>query len=565
VTGLPSFSIVMPTYNRRDTVCDAVAALGRVDYAGRVELIVVDDGSADGTADALGGIELPFPLTALRQDNAGAARARNHGAAQAKHDILLFLDDDMMVEPGILAAHARQYANGADAVTGHMPLDPASPPGPLSRGVGQWAQKRFERLEAGAPLRLDDVLTGQLSIRRMLFEELGGFDERFTAGGTFGNEDIDLGARLLDRHRVDYAPDAVSRQRYLVSPRDHFRRAAETGAADVAFAAKHPQRLFPLLSSQGLTSRANLRLLRPLARFAPLVRVAKAAGIVLAESPLGRRSDAPRAVERAFHAARLLSYWSGAHRAGGLPLESRLRVLCYHAVAELGDDPVLAQYGIPAARIAAQLDDLQRRGYRFVEPDAVLGAIEGRAGLPRKAVLLTFDDCYAELLPFARDVLVPRGIGALAFAVTGIASKTNEWDQAIGARRLALLDDDGLRALAEQGVEIGSHSRRHRAMPALDEERLAEEAQGSAEDLVAAGLPRPRFFAYPYGAVDQRARTALRDAGYRAAFTLGGLPAELDNDDPLRLPRIEVLARDRGWRFAMKLRARGVGALLRGG
>jgi len=43
------------------------------------------------------------------------------------------------------------------------------------------------------------------------------------------------------------------------------------------------------------------------------------------------------------------------------------------------------------------------------------------------------------------------------------------------------------------------------------------------------------------------------------------LPAELDNDDPLRLPRIEVLARDRGWRFAMKLRARGVAALLRGG
>ena len=95
---LPSFSIVVPTYQRRAVVCDAVRALARLDYPGELELIVVVDGSTDGTIEALAELECPFPFRILEQLNSGAAHARNRGAAAAANDIILFLDDDMICE-----------------------------------------------------------------------------------------------------------------------------------------------------------------------------------------------------------------------------------------------------------------------------------------------------------------------------------------------------------------------------------------------------------------------------------------------------------------------------------
>jgi peptidoglycan/xylan/chitin deacetylase (PgdA/CDA1 family) len=166
-------------------------------------------------------------------------------------------------------------------------------------------------------------------------------------------------------------------------------------------------------------------------------------------------------------------------------------------------------------------------------------------------VLLTFDDCYEELLEIARDVLQPRGIPALAFAVTGTKSGTNEWDQAFGAGRQRLLAPIELKALASFGFEIGSHSRTHRDMTLLDQAQQLEEASGSAADLVALGLPAPRFFAYPFGAVDARSQKAVRSAGYVAAF---GCREDYANckSNPLDLPRVLVLASDRHWRFRAK-------------
>jgi len=146
---------------------------------------------------------------------------------------------------------------------------------------------------------------------------------------------------------------------------------------------------------------------------------------------------------------------------------------------------------------------------------------------------------------------VSRGISAIAFAVTGMASGTNEWDQPLGARRLTLLGDDGLNDLRENGVEIGCRSRTHRQLGPLEDAQLASETGGAAQDLERAGLPRPKMFAYPYGECTREAARAVRDAGFAAGF---GLARGLVNrrSDPFNLPRLEILARDRGWRFRAK-------------
>lgn len=541
--GLPSFSVIVPTYQRREVVKAAIEALSRVDYPGTAELIVVIDGSTDGTAGALRAIESPIPLRIVEQSNSGAAAARNHGAAIAGGDILLFLDDDMICEPDILRQHARSHAEGADAVLGDIPLDPASPPGFLSRSVGRWAEQRSNALASGKALELGDLLTGQLSVKRAVFEELGGFDRRFTAQGAFGNEDIDFGIRLLANHVVRFNPQAISRQRYVVRPNQYLHQWHEAGQADVVLARKHPERTRDIFAERR-NRRAGL-LLALMPGVPPLIA---GTAVRLAEHAPDEGLRA-RAVRRFFGFARDLSYWQGVARAGGIPASNRALVLCYHAISDLSADPVLADYGIDRAIFAAQLDQLTRRGFHFVHPVELRAALEGRACLPRRAVVLTFDDCYTDLLEVAREELSPRGIPALAFAVTGLRS--NEWDRPIGARTMDLLDDAGLRRLRECGVEIGCHSRSHRTLTDLDNQELAAETAGAAEDLERTGLPRPYAFAYPYGVRDARSRRAVESAGYALGFGLRRDRAGPAND-PFDLPRVEILARDAGWRFHAK-------------
>jgi glycosyltransferase involved in cell wall biosynthesis len=166
----PSFSIVIPTYQRRELVCETVRSLAKLNYAGSVEMIVVADGCTDGTACAVAAVECPFPVHLIEQRNSGAGAARNRGTARSSGDIVLFLDDDMIAAPDILEQHASSYAAGADAVVGDF-TEPGAESGVLS-------QIRACRRAAGRDdsLTAFDIFSGQISMRRAIFETLGGFD-----------------------------------------------------------------------------------------------------------------------------------------------------------------------------------------------------------------------------------------------------------------------------------------------------------------------------------------------------------------------------------------------------
>src|SRR5207302_2863525 len=101
------------------------------------------------------------------------------------------------------------------------PLHPESPCNLLSMAVRSWANKRAQRLASpGASLTLHDLLTGQLSIARKTFHRVRGFDTQFTRGGSFGNEDLDFGFRLLrEKYHIVFNPNAISWQYYVVQPR----------------------------------------------------------------------------------------------------------------------------------------------------------------------------------------------------------------------------------------------------------------------------------------------------------------------------------------------------------
>src|SRR6266571_2689604 len=96
------FSVVIPTYQRKDLVLASVRALYVQHTCTPFEVLVVVDGSTDGSASALLALETPFPLTVVEQANRVQAVARNTGATRVLGELLLFLDDDMEAHPRFL-------------------------------------------------------------------------------------------------------------------------------------------------------------------------------------------------------------------------------------------------------------------------------------------------------------------------------------------------------------------------------------------------------------------------------------------------------------------------------
>lgn len=307
------FSVIVPTFQRRDTVVRTVSAL-ELQSERDFEVVVVIDGSDDGSAAALRGLDVSFSLRVIEKENQGAAAARNAGVDASGGELVAFLDDDMRADPTMLAEHDRSHRAGADMVMGDMPLDPASPRNLLSWGVGSWAASRCERLSApGAEIRLDDLLTGQMSISRDAYLAVGGLDPTFTRDGLFGGEDLDFGHRVLAAgYEVVFNPAAVSYQYYDVDPAKYLHRARETGRSDRELVAKHPELAGAMGASPSFKTRRSRWLLAPLvAAPAFLSWPLRGGAAALARSGL----NTPR-VRSLFFAVRTMEYLRGARLAG---------------------------------------------------------------------------------------------------------------------------------------------------------------------------------------------------------------------------------------------------------
>ncbi|MCW8221023.1 MULTISPECIES: polysaccharide deacetylase family protein [Streptomyces] len=216
-------------------------------------------------------------------------------------------------------------------------------------------------------------------------------------------------------------------------------------------------------------------------------------------------------------------------------------ILTYHAVADPADDP----YGITvsADRLDEQLTWLRRRGLTGV---AVSSLLRADAAERRTLVGLTFDDGYADFLHEALPVLLTHGCTATVFVLPGRPGGSNDWDP-LGPRR-PLLTEDGVRAVAAAGMEIGSHGLRHLDLTALSDAALRRETHGSREALERVTGTLPAGFCYPYGKVDARVLAAVRDAGYAFGCALTPGPSR----GPLALPRTHVSHADRGARLRAK-------------
>ena len=231
--GASDVSVVIPTYDRRERLQRVLAALAAQDVGG-FEVVVVSDGSTDGTDDDLASGATPLPVVAERQDNAGPAAARNRGVALASRDVVLFLDDDVVPAPHLVGAHVEAHRRLGDdvVVIGPMLNPPDHPMVPWIRWEQAMLQKQYDALERGdyeATAR--QFYTGNASVRRRHVVDVGGFNAAYRRA-----EDVELAFRLRD-HGLAFAfePAAVGLHYAERSFDTWLDIAATYGRNDVAF------------------------------------------------------------------------------------------------------------------------------------------------------------------------------------------------------------------------------------------------------------------------------------------------------------------------------------------
>lgn len=236
-----TYSAIIPSYNRRDTLVRVVDALQRQDAPELVcEVIVVDDGGSDGAADAVEDRRWDLPVRVIRQQRGGPSAARNRGVAVARGEVLLFLCDDIEAEPHLLRRHEerRSSIDGPHCVVGRVDWPPTTRVTPFMRFVTARYHFGFEQLVGMDELPFDRVITANFSIHRELLLSVGGFDEGFP----YGFEDTDLGLRLMELPgmRILYAPEALGRHHHTIDVAGYCRRQEALGPSAVAFSRRHP-------------------------------------------------------------------------------------------------------------------------------------------------------------------------------------------------------------------------------------------------------------------------------------------------------------------------------------
>jgi glycosyltransferase involved in cell wall biosynthesis len=234
----PELSVVIATHNRREMLrrCLEALAAQRAE-AGSFEVIVAGDGCSDGTAEMVEALQTPFPLRLLQLDKAGKAGALNAAIEVADGAACLFIDDDIVASPELVAAHLG--AHREDPLT--MAVGLLTQPAPSAGGWFERAHavawnERYEELGARAA-DWPDTYGGNFSAPTASLREVGGFDASLSA-----IEDIELGYRLSQ---------AGCRPRYLAhgagvhedeKPRDRLIADVERYGAFCAVFAESPSR-----------------------------------------------------------------------------------------------------------------------------------------------------------------------------------------------------------------------------------------------------------------------------------------------------------------------------------
>ncbi|SEL49532.1 polysaccharide deacetylase family protein [Streptacidiphilus jiangxiensis] len=213
-------------------------------------------------------------------------------------------------------------------------------------------------------------------------------------------------------------------------------------------------------------------------------------------------------------------------------------ILQYHSVAE-NPPEWAAPLTVRPDRFDEQLEHLAHAQMSVVPLRRLVSAIRGGPPLPPRAMVLTFDEGFADFYWTVAPMLAARELPATLFVVTGAIHPPGGRPSGSRLPPAMMLNWRQVAGLDAYGIEIGGHSRTHPALDTVSGRTLRSEIEGCKRDLEDALGHEVTSYAYPLGYHGPTVRRAVRQAGWDSACATSDALATT-SDDPLRLCRLTV-------------------------
>jgi glycosyltransferase involved in cell wall biosynthesis len=221
-------TVVIPTFNRAETLRKTLEAYAAQTGDHRIlEVLVVDDGSTDHTRKVVDESLLSgLPIRYLKQQNRGQAAARNHAIREARGELLLFGDDDIIPSPRLAAEHVHWhdiYPEESCGVLGLVDWWPGVRPTPFMKWSGLYGpQFNYGYFTPGQELGFEYGYSCNWSVGTAFLRKYGIFSENFR---TYGYEDVELNYRLTQNgYKLLYNPAAIGYHNKYETVDDTIRR-----------------------------------------------------------------------------------------------------------------------------------------------------------------------------------------------------------------------------------------------------------------------------------------------------------------------------------------------------
>lgn len=232
-------SIIIPTYGRERYLAETLGVLfDQTPSKDEYEVLVIDR-PVDNTRGVVGSFAKDFPIKYLRQDGVGRPQARNIGIREAKGEILLFLDDDILIQEGLIEGHLKSHSKFPKmACLGHT-INTTKSNSPFVRYLVEDSTflTAYELIKNPEDIPFNLFYTSNISIPRMEALRVGLFDEDFSR---YGLEDLEFGYRWTKAgYGIRYNPEAVGYHHYDTTKEEFFQRRHEVGQAAAIFYKKH--------------------------------------------------------------------------------------------------------------------------------------------------------------------------------------------------------------------------------------------------------------------------------------------------------------------------------------
>ncbi|MAG85860.1 MAG: hypothetical protein CMB97_00380, partial [Flavobacteriaceae bacterium] len=543
-------SIIIPTCNRRELLQKCLESLEQQNVPpGCFETIVVVDGSTDSTVDFLKDFSPPYAFTYLVQENKGPSTARNKGYTNASSDLILFLDDDMITSNGLIEAHLNAHSASPDSlIQGRVEIHESVRRTPFIRYEESLLNSFQNQLfESGKTMSSEDVAAGNISIKKTLLQEVGGFNESMPG---FRNTDGELAYRLEKKNiPIIYANDAVSFMTHVKDFSETMKSSYAYGCSYVYMHKQHPETIWKF--SPAVNDRNSLfrNVLRSSYYFKKrdkwslgwlekwLNKAVKISGFLR----LGIISKPLYRLAKDYH------FWNGVFEESAGQINTyvpkAIPILCYHHVA-FSKHKKFRLYVLPIDKFNKQIDWLNENGYQPISLDQLHKYLTSGESIPEKSVVITFDDGYRDLKETAIPALVKKGFHHTHFINTGKTGKTTDWIDK--APDLPILSNDEIKELFtnhNECINFQAHGVNHLSCSELDDDTVYKETSDCINTLESVIEKPVRYMAYPYGEYNEETPKIMERLPLNCSFTVDQGCCR-PGQNPHLIPRTEVFTND---------------------